>query len=223
MSTPDELDTLRATRLSLQAVAEHILSAALHRATGRIGLRQSPGGFTTPPFPSPSGTRQIRVEGTDLVVTDDGGERRGPLTTIAAAGALAEIEPGAPADVYPPVTALDLDAPLMIDGAAADRLARWYALGHAALEQLRTDHADQDPALTQLWPEHFDLATSFGEVNYGVSPGDGAHTRPYLYVGPWTPPAPDGGYWNEPFGASTDSDQISTVADGVAFFSAGLR
>ena len=48
-------------------------------------------------------------------------------------------------------------------------------------------------AAVQLWPEHFDLATTIDEVNYGGSPGDDGHPLPYLYVGPWTPPEPDGG------------------------------
>lgn len=40
------------TRLSLHRLAEHVLAAALHQATGRIGLHPRPGGITTPPFGS---------------------------------------------------------------------------------------------------------------------------------------------------------------------------
>jgi len=36
--------SLVTTRAGLQAVAEHVLSAALQEATGRIGLRPTPGG-----------------------------------------------------------------------------------------------------------------------------------------------------------------------------------
>ena len=55
--------TMVTTRLALQSLAEHVLSAARHRATGRIGLRAAPGGFATPPFPSDHGDRVLAVEG----------------------------------------------------------------------------------------------------------------------------------------------------------------
>ena len=224
-------DRLRATRLALQAVAEHVLAAALHQATGHIGLRQAPGGLATPPFPGPAGERTIAIDGVSLVVRDRGGERRAPLTTIRAAGELAGVAPGAPADVYTPATPLDLDAPLDPDPDAAARLAAWYALADTALRRLRSE-ATGDPETTgdpeaippetiQLWPEHFDLAVTLDEVNYGASPGDGGHATPYLYVGPWTPPPPDGGYWNESFGASRSDAQVAGVDDAVAFFREG--
>ena len=77
-----------------------------------------------------------------------------------------------------------------------------------------------DPAEIQLWPEHFDLATSFAEVNYGLSPGDADHPWPYFYVGPWSPP-PAGGFWNEPFGASLEVQEVPTVDEVLAFFGTG--
>src|SRR5688572_27709621 len=95
------------TRTSLQTLAEHVLSKARHDATGRIGLRATPGGFGTPPFPSPTseGTeRQLRVDGTQLVLTDGEDERWIPITTVRAAAGLAGIEAGAPSDVYTPRT-----------------------------------------------------------------------------------------------------------------------
>jgi hypothetical protein len=73
----------------------------------------------------------------------------------------------------------------------------------------------------QLWPEHFDLATTIDEVNYGGSPGDDEHPLPYLYVGPWSPPPPDGGFWNEPFGASLALDVSSGIDGALAFFEDG--
>jgi hypothetical protein len=77
--------------------------------------------------------------------------------------------------------------------------------------------------MVQLWPEHFDAATTIAEVNYGVSPGDDAHPLPYLYVGPWSPPSPDGAFWNESFGASRNVDARTTVDDALAFFHEGRR
>jgi hypothetical protein len=222
MSTIDETMTRTATRVALQAVAEHVLSAALHADTGRIGLRRTPGGFGTPVFDHGGHQRQLLVVGTELEVRIGDQIRREPITTLRAAGELAEIEPGAPADVYTPATPLELDTVLDVDQAQARVLADWFALVDDALDALRREAADQQPAVTQLWPEHFDLATTIGEVNFGGSPGDESHDRPYLYVGPWNPPPMDA-FWNEPFGASCPSTRIGAVDDAVAFFRQGLR
>ncbi|MGH9262418.1 MAG: hypothetical protein ACRD08_21370, partial [Acidimicrobiales bacterium] len=92
--------TYAATRSSLHAVAEHVLAAALHRATGHIGLRATPGGFGTPRFTEDGAERRVRVDGTDLVVDDGAGSRRAPLRTVGAAAAFAGVRPGAPAEVY---------------------------------------------------------------------------------------------------------------------------
>lgn len=212
---------LTETRLALQSVAEHVLCAARFQATGRIGLRASPSGFSTPPFPSPHGDRVLRVAGRDLVATDDRGTERLRLATVHDAAVLAEIEPGAPTEVFTPTTPLITDAPLVIDDEAAAALADWWTLVDGALAVFRALHADDDPTETQLWPEHFDVAASVGEANYGGSPGDGCHERPYLYVGPWTPPEPDDGYWNRPFGALVAASEIATVDAAVAFFEEG--
>jgi hypothetical protein len=219
-TTPDR-PTIAATRLDLQAVAEHVLAAALHAGNGHIGLRQVRGGFGTPLFTAGGAEHQLRVDGTDLVVATNGIEQRAPITTLRAAADLAGIEPGAPADVYTPVTSLEPDRPLRIDATAAARLATFFAVVDEALEELRSIHAADEPAVVQLWPEHFDLATSIGEVNYGGSPGDTAHEQPYLYVGPWTLPEPAadaGTFWNEPFGASRNADDGLTVDGALAFF-----
>lgn len=215
-------ETLVETRLALQAVAEHVVSAARHRATGRIGLRPSPGGFTTPTFPSDLGPRAVAVDGTELVVRDGGGERRAPLTTVGELAAVVGIEPGAPLDVYTPTTPLAPDAPLAVDGEAAELLADWWALTAAALGLFLAAHPELSPTEPQLWPEHFDLGAQMAEVNYGGSPGDAGSPRPYLYVGPWEPPEPDGEYWNRPFGAAVDASEITSVDQAVAFFEAGL-
>jgi hypothetical protein len=216
--------TYAATRAALHAVAEHVLSPALHRATGRIGLRPTPGGFGTPWFPAGDGERHARIEGTDLVVADrDGGERRAPLRTVGEAAALLGVEPGAPADVYPPVTTIDPDAHLALDPYAAQVIHDWFDLTGRALDELRRGYAALDPSIAQLWPEHFDLAISMAEVNYGGSPGDDGHDAPYLYVGPWDLDGRVGPYWNEPFGASLGHQAVRTVDDALAFFSTGRR
>ncbi len=208
-----------ATRRALHSVAEHVLAAALHRATGRIGLRPTLGGFGTPWF----GGRRLRVEGVDLVVEDGETARRAPLTTVGAAAAFAGIEPGAPADVYPPATALAPDAPLAIDPASAAVVHGWFRVVGEALAAWRDEVADSEPDEVQLWPEHFDVAMVAGEVNYGGSPGDDEHAAPYAYVGPWRREGLVGEYWNEPFGASRASGAIGGPEGILAFFRLARR
>lgn len=219
--TTTDVETYTATRRSLQAVAEHVLSAARYGATGRIGLRQAHGGFATPPYPSPAGRRRLWVEGTELAVIDAHGERRRPLTTLREAADFAEVDPGAPG-VYRPGTPLDLDAPLVLDAVSVQRIAAWYELGQSALEWWCESLADESPADIQLWPEHFDLATTISSVNYGVSPGDDGHPLPYLYVGPHEPPPRDE-FWNEPYGASLTEEAVTGTDDAIAFFREGRR
>ena len=69
-----------------------------------------------------------------------------------------------------------------------------------------------------LWPEHFDLGLSLDEVNYGVSAGDTFLEVPYAYVGPWTPGAVSGAFWNAPFGAARP---LTDLPDLAAFFAEG--
>jgi hypothetical protein len=213
---------LARTRRSLHAVAEQVLAAALHRATGRIGLRSAPGGFATPVFDGPHGVTRIRVEGVDLVVEHGAESTRAPLTTVGAAAAQVGVEPGAPADVYPPATELDPDRPLDLEPAAAARLAELFATVDRALQVLVERHAPDGDG-PQLWPEHFDLAVTIDEVNYGGSPGDDEHPLPYLYVGPWDVPNDGDPFWNEPFGASLAAGDYVTLDQALAFFEDGRR
>jgi hypothetical protein len=131
------------------------------------------------------------------------------------------VTPGAPADVYTPTTALDPDAPLQIDAVAAAIVHRWYGEASAALELLGTARGIGDPPTAQLWPEHFDLAVSLDEVNYGASPGDADHAEPYAYVGPWQVDGLTGDFWNESFGASRPHHELGDAAAIAAFFQTG--
>jgi hypothetical protein len=209
------------TRESLHALAEHVLCAARHRSTGRIGLEVVDGGFATPPFGDDH--RTIGVEGTELVLHAGGQERRAPITTLRAAGELVGIEPGAPSSVFKPTTPCELDAPLIVDADAAQRLADWYALGDKALRRLAIEIADDQPSGVTLWPEHFDVGIRAGEVNYGVSPGDSQVPEPYLYVGPTglDLPATDDAFWNQPFGAAVTWESIGSVEGALDFFRQG--
>ena len=198
------------TRQALHAVAEHVLAPARHAANGKIGLRYTWRGFGTPFFPGRDGAdRQVRLEGADLV---DGSEHT-PLTTLGEACAAAGVAPGTRTGVYEPATHPAFDRPLDVEAAPA--LAEWFGFCASVLEQLREEAADA--GRVQLWPEHFDLATDLGDeaagrrANYGGSPGDDQHPEPYLYVGPWAPA--EGGFWNEPFGASLSYRDLLTADD----------
>jgi hypothetical protein len=209
---------LATTRDALHALAEHVLAAARYQAVGRIGLEVVPGGFATPPFGDDR--RTVGIEATELVVREAGVERRAPISTLRAAGQLVGIEPGAPANVYTPATPCDLDAPLVVDQRAADRIARWYALGDEVLQQFAAEITEDEPSGITLWPEHLDVAIRAAEVNYGALPGDDHLTEPYLYVGPAQASAADG-FWNQPFGAARTWMEIGSVDDGLRFFREG--
>src|ERR1700694_3377159 len=76
---------LVATRLALHRLAEEVISPARREATGKIGLRATPGGFGTPPFGDGD---QVRVEVVELVSMAHGVvERREPIDRIDAEAA----------------------------------------------------------------------------------------------------------------------------------------
>src|SRR5581483_1425905 len=93
---------LAVTLHSVHALGEHVLAAARHAATGRIGLTVVDDGFATPPF-GPGDTVVGVIDG-QLVVRERGQERRTTLTTLRDAGDFVGIRPGAPVDVYTPAT-----------------------------------------------------------------------------------------------------------------------
>jgi hypothetical protein len=124
-------------------------------------------------------------------------------------------EPGPPEGVYAATARVDPDAAIEVDPSAAGLIEGWLALGDKALRCLAPD------VTPVLWPEHFDLASTIDEVNYGISPGDDAHPGPYAYIGPWTPRTGD--FWNAPFGAVRPRGAVNTVAALLEFFEEGRR
>jgi hypothetical protein len=217
-------ETFAATRSGLHALAEHVLCPLRHRATGRIGLRWTLGGFGTPFFRDGGVDRQVRVERGELVE----GDHRAPITTLRAAGEFAGIVPGAPAGVYTPATPGEPDADLRVERSAASALGDWFGFTTSVLEQLRADAvAGDDVSRVQLWPEHFDIAVTLGpdgaRANFGGSAGDAQHPEPYLYVGPFEQRS--GVFWNEPFGASLGYPALLASRDqrraALAFFTTG--
>jgi hypothetical protein len=190
------------SRQALHAVAELVLAGPQYRASGTIRLRVTPGGFGT------IAEADLRVEGADLVADDS----RVPIdgSTPARLAALAGVDAGAPEGLYDDGSGAGPHDVLRLDPRAVAELADAFAAGDAALRRFAPD---QSPV---LWPEHFDLAVSVDEVNYGVSPGDRTIGVPYAYVGPWTPRT--GEFWNQPFGAAAP---VADLPDLAAFFAAG--
>src|SRR5258706_8746749 len=82
---PSAADALASTRASLHALAEQVVAPARRRATGKIGLRFTRGGFGTPFFGNDGRGVQVRIDDLDLVVARGTAERREPITTVRAA------------------------------------------------------------------------------------------------------------------------------------------
>jgi hypothetical protein len=190
-----------ASRRQLRGVAEALIAGPQYRAAGTIRLAVRPDGFTGVALP-------IAVHGSELTWPNGGMQLAGPVDVIAAA---AGIEAGPPSGVYDIVDPLPSDAVLDIDGTAAEWIYRsLYAGGYAIKHVLPDEHP-------VLWPEHFDVAATENEVNYGISAGDDFHHTPYVYVGPWDAAVAErsGPFWNAPFGAvlgldpADDVDQLS--------------
>lgn len=193
--------SLAVTRRSLHGVAELVLAGPQYRGGGGIRLRVVPGGFATLADPG------VRVDG-DRLITSAGTL---PLTgTYAEVAEAAGLEASRLDDVYSGGPGVLPGEGLEVDPAAARLLADAFARGDAALRQLAPG---ETPV---LWPEHFDVAVTLDEVNYGVSPGDDAIPEPYAYVGPWTPQTGD--FWNTSFGAAR---LLAELPDVLAFFRNG--
>ena len=198
---------LTRTRHALHAVAELVLAGGQYAECSRIALRVTPGGFATRYEPD------LRVDGTDVVAGDlrvsiDGRTAR----EIAAA---IGIELRTLEDVYTDGAAHGPDEILALDAAAATSLTQAWSDGHAALQLV----APECDAI--LWPEHFDVGITVGEVNLGVSPGDASYAEPYAYVGPWNVPQDDM-FFDAPFGAARPISTLDGAPGIAAFFSEGL-
>lgn len=202
-----EGSVLGRTRRSLHAVAELVLAGPQLMESGRIELRARPGGFGTVAAPD------LRVDGHELVTSSG----RLPLHRVSAAelAAAAGVTATPLDEVYSGGPRVPADEVLLVDSAAARALAAAFALGDSAL---RAFAPQTEPV---LWPEHFDIAVTVDEVNYGVSPGDGVLELPYAYVGPWEPARHVGSFWNAPFGATRELSTFRDADDLVAFFIEG--
>jgi hypothetical protein len=222
------------TRAALHRVAVHILGRRRYQVAGRFGLRASPGGFATPAFGTD--VEVIRVDrGVLFRETTAGagqvglnGSSLGELARFVGCDLSAEFSAGADTpDLGDP------DEPLDVGTEASTALAAWYHTGWQILDEVIAGlPGDPQPAVIQMWPEHFDAGTNValasGErVNLGASPGDGFCNDPYLYVGPWSDKRPgDPAFWNAPFGAVLARAELlaglEPLGRGVQFIRAGL-
>jgi len=193
------------TRRQLHAVAERVIAGPQYRVHGTIRLAIGPNGFGGVRLP-------VSVEGTELVWPGGRARLHGPIVELARA---AGVEAGPPIGVYDGAGTLTPDESVEPDAESVAVVHRSLATGARALAALA-------PGLQPvLWPEHFDVAVTLEEVNYGVSPGDSHHERPYAYVGPWTPRR--GEFWNAPFGAMMPLGPGDDAQRVTAFFDEGRR
>jgi hypothetical protein len=185
--------TFVVTRRQLRRVAESLVAGPQYRAAGTIRLAVRPDGFTAVAIP-------LAVHGTDLVFPNDSVTLAGRVDAIAEA---AGIDAGPPSGAYKIVDPLTAGDYLDLDPAAVAWIQRsHYAGGHALKKVLPEQHP-------VLWPEHFDVAATEGEANYGVSAGDDHHPTPYAYIGPWAKVS--GPFWNVSFGALYPVDPAHDV------------
>jgi hypothetical protein len=205
------------TRDALHRVASYVLAPARKAATGRIGLRATPGGFGTPPF---GDGEQLRIEGASLVRRQGEGWEATGITSLAAAATFAGIalseDPGIGHDA-PPLG--DPASPLVVSTEAGSALGAWFGFSAAVLEELRTElnASGRECSEVQLWPEHFDLGCNVEGMNFGCSPGDAYFAEPYVYVGPWnTEGLSDDEFWNASFGAVLPYDALLGAPDQPA-------
>ncbi|MGE7434308.1 hypothetical protein [Kitasatospora sp. NPDC001175] len=202
-----DTETVVRTRRALHAVAELVLAGPQYRSSGTIRLRACAGGFATSVEP------QLRVIGAELVAP--GQVLSLEWTTCTALGAALGLTIGAPAGLYQDGPGIAADDAVEADPSAARRLAHCFALGDAALRGL---FPGAEPV---IWPEHFDIGVTVGEVNYGVSPGDAFRPEPYAYVGPHT--FRQGEFWNAPFGAARTIRELGGAIGVMAFLEQGHR
>jgi hypothetical protein len=193
------------TRRQLHGVAEILIAGPQYRRHGTIRLAARPGGFG-------GILLQIAVEGTELVWPGRRAALAGPVRELAMA---AGVDTGPPVGVYQSSEPLSVDSVLDLDPGSAAIVNESFDVG---AEALRTLARDQEPV---LWPEHFDVAVTVEQVNYGVSAGDSCHPRPYAYVGPSKPHT--GPFWNAPFGALLPLRPADSVDPILDFFEQGRR
>jgi hypothetical protein len=199
--------TYATTRHSLHGLAELVLAGPRHARGGSMRLSAGTAGIRTWDDPP------VLLTGNEIVA----GTTRAALDGSTYAGVAERIGLTAHPldDVYHDGPHVSPDEVVTLDPTHVRTVLDALATGDGAL---RSFAPTSEPI---LWPEHFDVAITLDDVNYGVSPGDGYLDRPYAYVGPHRPPT--GEFWNAPFGAARALDQLEGVASVAAFFAQGAR
>jgi hypothetical protein len=201
------MSDLTATRSSLHAVAELLLAGPQYERSGTIKLRVTPGGYGTVATPD------VRVEGGVLRHSEQTLELAG--RTVAEVAAAAGLAARPLDDVYTDGCGLTVDHSLQVEDTHAAEIAEAFRLGDEALAALAPD------AERVIWPEHFDLGVTVGEVNFGISPGDSHLEMPYAYVGPWSRDGLTGEFWNAPFGSARPIADLGGAAALLDYFREG--
>lgn len=195
------------SRHSLHGLAELVLAGPRYLAGGSMRLRADDEGIRTWDDPP------VRLSHGDLL---HGGSRISlDGLTFGEAAAAVGLTAQSLDHVYHDGPHVGSDERIVLDPADVAVLEGALELGDTAL---RTFAPDTEPV---LWPEHFDVAITVGDVNYGVSPGDGHHELPYAYVGPHQ--ARSGAFWNAPFGAVRPVSELGSVDEVVEFYREGAR
>jgi hypothetical protein len=195
------------TRHSLHGLAELVLAGPRYLAGGSMRLRADDAGIRTWDDPS------LRLSRGDLVSD----RSRVPLDglTFGAAAAAVGLVAQSLDHVYHDGSHVGPDERIALEPAHVAVLEGALEWGNTALRRFAPDTE------AVLWPEHFDVAITRGEVNYGVSPGDGHHEHPYAYVGPHE--TRRGAFWNAPFGALRPMSDVADATALVLFFEEGAR
>lgn len=222
---PRNATLVPATRTALHAIAAHVLGRRRFDVSGRFGLRATPGGVATPAFGVSPET--IRISGLTLIREVGGEYTCVPVngSTLRELAAFVDTDLGQPFSVGAETPTLGpIDAPLGLDASTVDEIADWFSLGWKVLDDVLASLPDQSERTTiQLWPEHFDAATTVTlprtePANLGFSPGDEFESEPYVYIGSSGANRPgDKAFWNAPFGAMRRLSQVRDSSDSVAF------
>jgi len=223
------------TRTALHRVAAHVLARRRFAVSGRFGLRGAPGGIATPSFGVDPET--IRISGVTLIREVGGTSTLRDLngSTLRQLVGFVDVDLDEPFDCGPDSPPIGpLDTPLDLEVEKVMEITNWFALAWLVLDDVLASLSGQSAVATiQLWPEHFDAATTVtvrtaDPVNLGFSPGDGFESEPYLYIGPWSSARPgDPSFWNAPFGAVRRRSEVLASPDPAgscrSFLTEGLR
>ena len=210
-----------AARNGFHRLGYSVIAEARRAANTKFGLRYTHGGFGTPFF---GDNEQARVEGNSIVMQRGSSVETAVITSIAAAADFVGVEPTTVAAEHDSPELGDVEADLGTNEETGRFLGEWFGFSWAVIEELRLTPGAVDVERTQLWPGHFDAAIAMGDAEagkratFGMSPGDGSHDEPYIYVAAWGDVDRSDAYWNETSfnGASLNYSELLASDDAYA-------